>query len=326
MKIDPNEWLKYITGMNEEDLLKYMKDNLSIPVNPENPTISYGDFKILKWNDLNEETMKKEEHNNNIEFIINYRTKITNDNEIYFDTSCLQTKANDNTLFQVASNFNCHENPSIYTKFDNGQYLRLLMTDSTQGPSASAGAGAGAILRLMYHLYVKPISLLEDVKYYKTINGKMAGANEDVVYDHKEQKVGLHCNVSANFDRHNYGCTYIKNAPKIDQVFTSTICIHNKNKDEIYCKELLKIAYELTYLSAIHRNTKIMYLTLIGGGDFRNPLELIIDAMTNAHLKYSKRSNLKKVYLPLYDSKINIKLIDRIFKDKGINVSIQLVD
>lgn len=323
MKIDPDEWIKYITEMNEEKLLKYMKENQIVPVIP---TISCGEFKILKWNELNEEAINKEYNNKDIEFIIQYRTESTYENDEYFDTSYLQTKAKNGTLFQVASNFNCHENPSIHTKFDSGDYLSMLMTDSTQGPSASAGAGAGAILRLMHHLYIKPINLLEDVKYYKTINGKMAGVNEDIKYDYSEQKVGIQCNVSANFDRRNYECVYYKDAPKIDQVFVSTICIHNKKRDEEYCKELLRMAYELTYLSAIHRDTEIMYLTLIGGGDFRNPLNLIIDALTNAHLKYSMKSKLRKVYLPLYDHRIDIELIKKIFNSKNISTSIHLID
>lgn len=51
------------------------------------------------------------------------------------------------SLFQVASNFNCLENPSVLTPPDGGSFVTDLMVDRTQGPAASSGAGVASIAR-----------------------------------------------------------------------------------------------------------------------------------------------------------------------------------
>ena len=87
------------------------------------------------------------------------------------------------------------------------------MTDGTQGPSASAGAGAGAILRLSIHRQ-KAINLLEQTPL-EPINGKLYFSTA-IPFDTDLIKVGLHTSVPANFDRADLNCSYHKNGVLID--------------------------------------------------------------------------------------------------------------
>ena len=116
--------------------------------------------------------------------------------EHLFDTSSLQVSGPKGAMYQVASNFNCIEVGSEMTNPFNGRFLTRLMSDKTQGPSASAGAGAGAILRLAKHRET-PISLLKSVKGIKDNNGKVYHDNIHIVPDFTKIHIGLHTNVRA---------------------------------------------------------------------------------------------------------------------------------
>jgi len=97
----------------------------------------------------------------------------------------------------------------------------------------------------------------------------------------------------------------------IDQVFCAAINIHqgesgrfNKTipKIEKSCDFILNCAYKSTYLSAIARKKKHLFLTLIGGGAFGNNRKQIYNALLNAHLKYAQNTEntLEKVTLLLF--------------------------
>jgi hypothetical protein len=53
------------------------------------------------------------------------------------------------------------------------------------------------------------------------------------------------------------------------------------------CRGLLRAAYEGAYLAAIVRRRRALYLTLVGGGCFANPLPLIVHEIVRAHARYS---------------------------------------
>ena len=200
-------------------------------------------------------------------------------------------------MFQIASNFNCHENASMNTNLFNGYYLTNLAEDLTQGPSAASGAGAGAIVRLIHH-YKKPINLLEHTDCHVR-NGKLIKIGKKL----DNIQIGLHTNITTD--------TRI-----IDQVFTSTIQLDNNCKDLKCAEILLKSAYDGTYLSAIYRQTEKLVLTLIGGGVFNNPLQLIFDSVANSHIHYAPLSSLKEVILPLYNINIDPQyLIDKLISN-----------
>ncbi len=220
------------------------------------------------------------------------------EHEEYFDTYALQFNAPNNAMYQVASNFNCIEVASEYVNPFSGKYLTKLMSDSTQGPSASGGAGYGAILRLIMHKK-NPINLLSDTQL-KPVNGKLRYFDLKDHIDNDSIKIGLHTDVRATYSRYWDNFEYNPNGPIIDQVFTST-CICSNNKPNKLSEILLQSAYDGTYLAAIYRQTPKLVLTLIGGNMFMNSLQQIAGAIANSHKKYVQYMNPKcEVVIPLY--------------------------
>ena len=266
--------------------------------------LDYGKFNQVTISQLKEFASKIKLVNDVVPLIVHTRSKYYNDE--LFDTSSLQINNGDGAMYQVASNFNCLELGNWRVDPFSGYYLTKLMHDSTQGPSAAGGCSYGAILRLAEHKK-KPINLLEKTSL-KPINGKLYESKHDEQLD--DVMIGVHSDVRATFDRSKMGkCVYYKNGPSIDQVFTSTIILDG-NPDEQQtkiAKHLLQVAYEGTYLAAACRRSPKLVLTLIGGGAFQNPHELIVEAIKNAHQKYSKYLLPKcKVMLPIYEPKSKI--------------------
>lgn len=298
--MDPVQWIPKLLGYNEKSLIERIKQGLPIELK-----ISGGEFNQLSIQELKQSLSTNV---NNLPYFT-FHVRESGDDK-YFDTSSLQMliKSPVPVMFQVASNYNCHENSSMMTNLFSGHYLTNLMADTTQGPSAAAGAGAGAITRLIHH-YHHPINLLDQIDA-KVVNGKLHKLSKINTID--DIKIGLHTNVSANYDR-SQKCKFYPEGRIIDQVFTSTIQIHNNryNKDSV--KILLQAAYEGTYLAAIHRNTHKLVLTLIGAGAFQNPINIIIECLVDAHILYAKHSKLEEVILPIYDRKISHQnIIDRL--------------
>lgn len=226
------------------------------------------------------------------------------------DIGALQASAPPDSLFQVASQFNCLEAPSprlteVYRYFD----------DPTQGPRASISAFPGTLLR---H-YQAPgpdgrfvqrdggpqLNLLHKVAWESVApvaNGYLLPlrvsdpeAFANLLHDHFEDiEVGLHEDaevvLGANWDGP------VEGRRTIHQVFTSTIAAGLYGsvdfQDEhwlVICRQLQRAAYLGTLLSAIATGRKYAVLTLIGGGVFGNPVPLIWDSIVWACEEAKKR-------------------------------------
>lgn len=244
----------------------------------------------------------------------------------YVDVAYLQAKAKDRTLFQVASNFNCAEVPHVTTYPNYGSFVSNLAIDSTQGPAASASAGVSSITRvhapfyspytdanlwgqtrdrqieLLGHALVKP--------HFPVINGKLwfhgtepREYNPEEIFPHI--RVGLHRRVRPYFgQRHASFMEKVVNPSLIDQVFVAAL---NRRAPKPYEEHLhskttilLQAAYQGTYQSANLCNSEQLVLTLIGGGVFANPPDLIAKAIASAHKNWGGCTALTKVILPLY--------------------------
>lgn len=215
-----------------------------------------------------------------------------------FDTSAMQAGATEKNMFQVASNFNCQEVGSVRTNPFSGKYLTGLMRDCTQGPSAAGGALMGAALRLATHRR-SSIDLLE-LTALRATNGKCVAQPDTPYFDSLDVKVGLHTDTVALYDRSDASVTRVQAPPHIDQVFVSTcIC---RNGVTGAARQLLQCAYDGTYLCAARRKSKKLVLTLVGGCSFHNPIHMIIDAIVEAHTKYSGCLDPDcEVLLPIYN-------------------------
>lgn len=63
------------------------------------------------------------------------------------DTHALIAAAEPDTMFQVASNFNCLEGSSVLTDIRSGSFVTNLMVDRTQAPAASSACALSALVR-----------------------------------------------------------------------------------------------------------------------------------------------------------------------------------
>jgi hypothetical protein len=306
------DWVKEVCGRTESQLLMEGIKNIQWKASP-------GKFETFTSQQLIP-FLRKDEKEDFPLFIVMFRRSRRIKEEM-FDTSELQRQCKGGEMFQVASNYNCQENGSEGTDFRSGHYLEELMTDCTQGPSAASGAGPGAIARWMQHLN-SPINLLEDTSL-KSRNGKLKldlscmasgltssplGCTSGGGYPFgplekkslENVKVGLQSQVAACFQRFPETKFFLDH-PLIDQVFVSTFRVRDESTCPPHCFPLLEKAYEQTYLCAAKQKTETLFLTLIGGGVFHNPPEMIVKALVQAHLQFSKQTWLQRVILPLYD-------------------------
>ncbi len=216
------------------------------------------------------------------------------------DIGALQAAAPEDSLFQVASQFNCLEAPS-----DHLVRVQNYFHDPTQGPRASVSAFPGTLLR---H-YAAPerdgtrfvqsdsrqLNLLrrlawDDVAsvqsgYLRARFIKNPKAWAERLQEHFEEiEVGVHEDVEvvlgANWDGP------VEGRPVISQVFTSTLAAgmygsvdFNEPSWRTIAQQLLRGAYLGTLLAASSSGRRRAVLTLIGGGVFGNPLELIWEAI-----------------------------------------------
>jgi hypothetical protein len=217
------------------------------------------------------------------------------------DIGSLQADGGSDTLFQVASQFNCLESPGPYVT-----PVEQYFGDSTQGPRASISAFPGTLLRqyaaptaggrrFVQQTDVDQIELLKDVSdagLARVRNGYLlpAGIADpealatalEVRFD--SIRVGVHDGVEAVLGYDWDGAVAGPDRPVIAQVFTSTIAggIYGDRAGgpfETIGRQLLRAAYLGTLLAAVSLGRTRVVLTLIGGGVFCNPIPLIWNAI-----------------------------------------------
>mmetsp|Transcript_7585 Transcript_7585/g.11583 ORF Transcript_7585/g.11583 Transcript_7585/m.11583 type:complete len:369 (-) Transcript_7585:75-1181(-) len=143
--------------------------------------------------------------------------------------------------------------------------------------------------------------------------------------------IGLHSDCPVMFGRTKTAVTY--NEPKIvakegdfgykrqefpmvDQALSASINLNDEiafragygpvggSEESIYniTRSLLRAAYQGIYLAAILRQRKVLYLTLVGGGSFGNPIPLIVDEIRRAHNQWANHpaSQLQECIICLY--------------------------
>ncbi len=215
-----------------------------------------------------------------------------------FDIGTLQAGADDGTVFQVASQFNCLEAPGPRLV-----PVASYFTDPTQGPRASISAFPGTLLR---H-YAAPgdgrrftqadggpqLDLLRDAldpnvgqvhNGYLSSHGVRQPARLAETLDRQldQIRVGVHSDVEVVFGV-NWGGPVPEPRPRIAQVFTSTLALggYSTKTDGLAdaCRPLLRAAYLGTLLAACGLGARRVVLTLIGGGAFGNPMHTIWEAV-----------------------------------------------
>jgi hypothetical protein len=217
------------------------------------------------------------------------------------DIGSLQAAGDEKTLFQVASQFNCLESTGPWVS-----PVERYLSDPTQGPRASISALPGTLLRhyaapgvngerFVQTSDASQIELLGDVcdPGVATVrNGYLLGdeiTDPGALLDGLETRfdsirVGVHDGVEVVLGYDWGGGVDRSPGPCIAQVFTSTLaagdysCLSGALVE--ICRQLLRAAYLGTLLAAISLSRPKVVLTLIGGGVFGNPLEIIWESLT----------------------------------------------
>ncbi len=218
------------------------------------------------------------------------------------DIGGLQATMHGNPLFQVASQFNCLESPGPHLA-----RVQDYFSDWTQGPRASVSAFPATLLR---H-YAAPardggrfvqgdggrqIDLLADVfarqsspvhsGYLTGHGGVGAKALASALESRFDQiRVGVHSEAQVVLG-YNWDGSVEDPQRRIAQVFTSTVAAGGYGGATALgtefvpvCRQLLRAAYLGTMLAAVTLNRTPVVLTLIGGGVFGNPVELIWESI-----------------------------------------------
>jgi len=210
------------------------------------------------------------------------------------DIGALQGSAAPDSLFQVASQFNCLESPGPHL-VRVGDYF----FDPTQGPRASISAYPGTLLRHyqapapdgscfvqgdrqinLLHRLGQPVQSgylrSGDVTDPGAFAAHLEGQLDDL-------EVGLHDGVQvvlgANWD------APVPGTRRIAQVFTSTVAAGGYSRTDTHeafptiIRQLQRGAYLGTLLGAAALGKRRVCLTLIGGGVFGNPVDVIWEAI-----------------------------------------------
>jgi hypothetical protein len=220
------------------------------------------------------------------------------------DIGALQASAPPGTLFQVASQFNCLEAPG-----NRITRVQEYPGDLTQGPRASVSAFPGTFLRHYRapgpggEYFVQDndrcINLLQDLFDPESVTVRSGYLTADDVRDrdaalraleerYEHLRVGVHEAVEVVYGYDWSGPVPLQFAPRISQVFTSTIALGGFSSRgagvglEPVWRGLLRGAYEGTLLAAMALKQRTVVLTMIGGGVFGNPREHIWAAIFDA--------------------------------------------
>ncbi len=209
--------------------------------------------------------------------------------------------ANNDALFQVASNFNALEGAScIPNLMGHVGDLTHYTFARAQGEAATVSAAPGLLLRrYLPSLTIGgfDMNLLLNVPQLPYQNGRLnfQGHNDDQLqalanFDETRCCVGYHGNQDVAFGAWLPDSqSHVKLRPgqqKINQVFTAAVNLAGlqlspagRASIEIIAKKLLRVAYQGTIKSAIAFGKRKVFLTLVGGGVFQNPLDWIADAI-----------------------------------------------
>lgn len=197
-------------------------------------------------------------------------------------------KTEDRAMVQIASNFNCLENPSRGCLPDYGNLVEKYCIDATQGPAASFGVPAASLLRAHYAFYdaSKPptswgqsksqqVDLLQNVRAYfgTCVNGKATLTGEEELLPTEKMdetagriQVGIHSDAEVVFGRTPFRdrIQILDERPLVDQVLSASMnwnspgVMPSEEKLLQLTRAALRAAYRGAYLAAISRGRHLL--------------------------------------------------------------------
>ena len=350
--LEANEWMKWFLGMRELEIINECREAAFNGTHFVNAATgqqwSAGKFGCKTLQDLEQEASSIPLDDELVERVPLFR--VIDGCDIGELQAKLKTE--DRAMVQIASNFNCLENPSRGSLPTYGHLVTKYCIDATQGPAASFGVPAASLLRAHYAFYDsgKPssswgqtksqqVDLLRNVQTYfgACVNGKATlTGEEDFLPTEKmdeivqQIQVGVHSDAEVVFGRtpFPYQISIIDEKPLVDQVLSASMnwnspgVMPSEEKLLQLTRACLRAAYRGAYLAAIARGRHLLCLTLIGGGVFSNPHDMILEELASAHARYAQHpaSKLREVRLCLYPEGTAVpteKKLQKIFADLG---------
>ena len=219
--------------------------------------------------------------------------------------------ANENALFQVASQFNVLEMASPAASPEWG--IDIYDTDFTQGPACAIACGAGTLFRNYFAVHGNQVGQSEDhqidcladlgqelgnskgslwamrngyalatAEGLELIRHRLSDAGESERQMLRDLlRIGCHWNTDV---------TLVSEPHQVSQAFCSALPVrygaHRPADWGPFGRLILEAAYEATFYAAILNRATTgsnqVYLTLLGGGAYGNPEEWILSAMERA--------------------------------------------
>lgn len=298
-------WFKTLTGCREESP-KYVREHLTIDGEYLRSQINgkswcFGNLETPTLADLRARAQQSS--------IVAANTTVQ---ELVADVQSLhRDAANAGAMFQVASQFNLLEMTSPMVMPEDG--VGIYENDFTQGPACAIAAGAGTIYRNYFVMLnghpgqtaENQINCLADLgqrlgnsdeRLWTMTNGYALPSNEGLQevnlklgqMDESDLdalrgllRIGLQLDTQVTLEY----CSH-----KVSQAYCSAMPVaYTRHSLEIWAPLatlVLQAAYEATICAAIENAARTgnsrLYLTLLGGGAFRNDIMWILDAVQRA--------------------------------------------
>ncbi|MCC9602139.1 hypothetical protein LOC67_16390 [Stieleria sp. JC731] len=304
-----DDWFTKLTGFSERDpsevrsQLTYQDGRLTSVANGK--SFQCGELEVVSLRELRARVA----HLDRMHGSLSVEQKIGDVREMHADNS------NAGATFQVASQFNLLEMVSPQVTPDQG--VGIYEHDPTQGPACAISCGAGTI----YRNYLVPIGdqigqtancqvdcleaigkrlgndngrlwkmqngyALPTEDGLREINSKLQAMSEDDLDALRgDLKIGIHSQTQVTIGQSDHVVT---------QVYCSAMPVAYSELDSTqwqpFASLVLDAAYEATFaaavLNSVHTGNQQLYLTLLGGGAFGNPIEWIVRSIKRACIRY----------------------------------------
>lgn len=295
------EWFPRLFGFNENpakvqsqfSISSDEKGDYNITSKVNNKTYSVGNFQLR---DLQSFSDIKDRSGGKFNIIVGNGTENVDADII----TCETNPENDGATFQMASNFNCLDH--LPGKRPPKDLLSNYITHYEQGAPGTVACGPA----LVYRQYLIPMpsgnngQMTEDIMLLSRTpavveDGYVNEVPENFDYsDPNLYQVGVHQNIDVTLGRagDNRRKYKIITGQRIHQVFCSTLSfgiLYDTDFNLKVASYILTTEYKLTILSAIENSIKYpgrkgsnkVFLCLLGGGAFGNPLPLIAKAISD---------------------------------------------
>jgi len=149
-------------------------------------------------------------------------------------------------------------------------------------------------------------------------------------------RIGVHTDAQVVFgrtDREGYVSLVPEPRPLVDQVLCAAVNCRSPGvhppQEQLECltRAALRASYNGAYLAALMRKRHLLLLTLVGGGTFGNPKEMILEELAAAHMRWANHpaSELREVRLCLYSRAETVQITDylkQLLEDQGGQMSV----